>query len=90
MSSRRTSPCSLRDARRQNASALDRTVDRPGTRMAPSTGKSRGRRQPQAEDFQVTTEMPQPLPILDKELRAIEILLGNELLDLLSNDTGDS
>lgn len=36
------------------------------------------------------SEMPEPLPISDKELRAIEILLGNELLDLLSSDTKDS
>ncbi|MCS3982840.1 hypothetical protein M2191_007523 [Bradyrhizobium japonicum] len=34
--------------------------------------------------------MPEPLPISDKELRAIEILLGDELLDLLSNDAKDS
>jgi hypothetical protein len=34
--------------------------------------------------------MPQPVPILDKELRAIEILLGNELLKLLSSGRKDS
>lgn len=48
--------------------------------------KKRGRRQPQAEDFQVTSELPQFLLILDKELRAIEILLGSELQELLSSD----
>lgn len=84
MSSRRA------NARPPHASALDRSVDRPRTRAVSPAKKTRGRRQPQAEDFQVTSEMPQPLPILDKELRAIEILLGNELLDLLSNNPKDS
>lgn len=84
MSSKRAIPHS------RNARAVDRNVDRPDTQTTPPARKTRGRRQPQAEDFQVTTELPQPLPIPDKELRAIEILLGNELLDLLSNDTRDS
>jgi hypothetical protein len=87
MSSRRTNPRSLRDTRRQNARAVDRIVDRPGTQTAPSAKKTRGRRQPQAEDFQVTFESPEPMPISDKELRAIEILLGRELHDLLTEDT---
>ena len=90
MSSRRTSQRSLRDPRWQTASAVDRIAGRPDTQTAPPAKKTRGRRQPQAKDFQVTTELPQPLLILDKELRAIEILLGNELLDLLSNDTRDN
>lgn len=90
MSSSRANPCSLRDPRRQNARATDRIVGRPVTKIVSAAPKRRGRRQPQADDFQVTCEMPQPLPILDKELRAIEILLGNELLDLLSNDAKDS
>lgn len=90
MSSRRTSRRSLRVPRRQTASALDRTAGRPDTQTALPAKKTRGRRQPQAEYFQVTTELPQTLPILDKELRAIEILLGNELLGLFSNGTRDN
>jgi hypothetical protein len=90
MSSRKANPRSPRDPRPQNATAVDRNVGRPGTRTTLPATKTRGRRQPQAEDFQVMSEMPEPLPISDKELRAIEILLGNELLDLLSSDTKDS
>jgi hypothetical protein len=48
--------------------------------------KKRGRRQPEAEDFQVTSDLPPSVPILDKELRAIEILLGSALQELLGND----
>jgi hypothetical protein len=48
--------------------------------------KKRGRRQPQAQDFQVTSDLPPSVPILDKELRAIEILLGRALQELLGND----
>lgn len=90
MSSRQTNRRSPNDRRSQNATALHPNVDRPGTRPALSATKTRGRCQPQAGDFQVTTEMPQPVPILDKELRAIEILLGNELLKMLSNGRKDS
>jgi hypothetical protein len=35
---------------------------------------------------QVTLKIPQSVPIRERELRAIEILLGVELQDLLSND----
>jgi hypothetical protein len=48
--------------------------------------KKRGRRQPQAEDFKVALDLPPSPPILDRELRAIEILLGRELQDLLAAD----
>jgi hypothetical protein len=37
----------------------------------------------------VTLDLPQPLPILEVELRAIEILLGNELQKLLARDVDD-
>lgn len=46
----------------------------------------RGRRQPQPEDFQLTLDLPPSPPILDRELRAIEILLGRELHDFLTGD----
>ncbi|MGX1317653.1 hypothetical protein AB7M17_001106 [Bradyrhizobium sp. USDA 377] len=90
MSSRRANARALRETREKDASVADRTLDQPDTRTLPSTRRTRGRRQPQAVDFQVAFEMPEPLPISDKELRAIEILLGDELLDLLSNDAKDS
>lgn len=46
--------------------------------------RKRGRRQPQAEDFQVVLDLPPSLPIQQRELRAIEILLGRELQSLLA------
>jgi len=52
--------------------------------------KKRGRRQPQAEDFQVALDLPPSPPILDRELRAIEVLLGRELQDLLIDVTTES
>lgn len=55
------------------------------TTVSPGAAKKRGPRQPQPGDFQVTFEMPQSVPILEKELRAIENLLGADLQDLLSN-----
>lgn len=90
MSSRRANPRLQRLSRRENARAVDLLADHPGARTQPAGRKVRGRRQPQPEDFQVTAEMPRPLPILDKELRAIEILLCKELLDLIRNDKKDS
>ncbi|MGY4598122.1 hypothetical protein ACVWXL_005868 [Bradyrhizobium sp. GM22.5] len=52
--------------------------------------KKRGRRQPQTEDFQVALDLPPSPPILDRELRAIEVLLGPELQDLLTGVVTDS
>lgn len=51
--------------------------------------KKRGRRQPQAEDFQVALDLPPSPPILDRELRALEVLLGRELQDLLAGVATD-
>jgi hypothetical protein len=48
--------------------------------------KKRGRRQPLAEDYQVALDLPPSPPILERELRAIEVLLGRELQDLLARD----
>lgn len=86
MSSRKANPRRLRDARRQNARAIDKSIDPPGTRSIPSAKKTRGRRQPQAEDFSVTFDLPRSPPISDKELRAIEILLGEDLQKLLTDN----
>jgi hypothetical protein len=44
----------------------------------------RGRRQPQIDDFKAISELPQSVPILHRELHAIEMLLGRELLELLN------
>lgn len=52
--------------------------------------KKRGRRQPQTEDFQVALDLPPSPPILDRELRALEVLLGRELQELLAGVATDS
>lgn len=57
------------------------------TAPAPGAPRKRGPRQPQPADFQATVEMPRPVPILERELRAVEILLGAELADLLNSNT---
>jgi hypothetical protein len=41
---------------------------------------------PRAEDFRVTVRLPSPLPVSDRELRAIEILLGIDLKELLADN----
>jgi hypothetical protein len=51
-----------------------------------AVARKRGRQQPKAEDFEVKLDLPPSPPILDRELRAIEILLGRELQDLLASD----
>ncbi|MBR0861697.1 hypothetical protein ACFLEY_03915 [Bradyrhizobium sp. YCK136] len=65
-----------------------------GTRVqvaaAHGVTKKRGRRQPQAEEFQVALDLPPSPPILERELRAIEVLLGRELQDLLTDNATDS
>lgn len=53
-----------------------------------AVAKKRGRRQPQTEDFRVAFDLPPSPPILDRELRAIEVLLGRELQDLLAGAEG--
>lgn len=57
---------------------------------APQSGaKKKGRRQPKADEFQVAVDLPLSPPIHDAELRAIEILLGRELQDLLTGGVTD-
>lgn len=51
--------------------------------------RRRGRRQAQAENFQVVLDLPPAPPILERELRAIEILLGRELNELLYGDAAN-
>lgn len=70
--------------RTTEAGAYVRAASRPGV------AKKRGRRQPQSEDFQVALDLPPSPPILDRELRAIEVLLGRELQDLLAGFATDS
>ncbi len=55
-------------------------------RLAKRAPERRGRRQPQPADFQVKVDLPVSIPILERELRAIETLLGSKLLDLLTHD----
>jgi hypothetical protein len=54
----------------------------------PLASKKRGRPQPQTENFQVVLDLPLAPPILERELRAIEVLLGRELQDLLADVEG--
>ncbi|MEW6394376.1 MAG: hypothetical protein AB1582_07460 [Pseudomonadota bacterium] len=57
---------------------------------APQRGaKKKGRRQPKTDEFQVAVDLPLSPPIHDAELRAIEILLGRELQDLLTGIATD-
>lgn len=87
MSSRRMGASQLPGPRGRNTRIADPGI--PGAGSTLPAMKKRGRRQSEAGDFQVTCELPQPLPISDRELRAIEILLGSELRDLLA-DSMDS
>jgi hypothetical protein len=77
-------------SRRSSASRRRRVDDRiaEGPPSIPAHGRKmlRGPAQPRAGDFQVRAGLPAPLPILDRELRAIEILLGNDLNELLAGN----
>lgn len=84
MSSRRTGVSPLPGSRMRSARMADPDM-RPGAGAALPAKKKRGRRQPEAGDFQVMCELPPSLPISDRELRAIEVLLGSELRDLLAD-----
>ena len=55
-------------------------------RLAKQPRRTRGPAQLQASDFAVTSNLPNELPILDAELRAIEMMLGAELKNLLGCD----
>lgn len=61
---------------------------RAPTTIPPGVAK-KGCRRPKAEDFQVTVELPQSPPILDRELSAIEISLGHELQDFLAGNPSE-
>ena len=84
MSSRRTGASPLPDSRGRNPGRAAPDGRRCVASTLPPT-KKRGRRQPEAGDFQVSCELPHLPPISDKELRAVEILLGSELRDLLAD-----
>lgn len=87
---RSSRPTSSRSSRspQPNARADNRICDRQAKKKSACHAKTkRGRKQAQPDNFEVTLGLPPSLPILDRELRAIEILLGNELRDLLANDT---
>ena len=65
------SPSRCPIGRRRSADPIDRPEPRNLATASP--------------DFQVTVDWPAEIPILERELRAIEILLGNELSDLLAD-----
>jgi hypothetical protein len=41
--------------------------------------KRKGRAAPQSSDYLVSTDLPHDVPVTETELRALEILLGNDL-----------
>lgn len=86
MSSRRTVR-NQRIATPQRDAGIDsRPVNEQPATPDQSVKRKRGREQPRAADFLVTFGPLGPLPISERELRAIEILLGNDLKDLLADD----
>lgn len=85
MSSRRATSYRSSRSSQQNAPADDRICDRQAKKSVCHVKATRGRKQPQPDNFEVTLSLPTSLPVLDRELRAIEILLGNELRDLLAD-----
>jgi len=86
---RSSRPTSYRSSQspQPNARVDDRICAEQTKKSACYAKTKRGRKQTQPDNFEVTLGLPTSLPILDRELRAIEILLGNELWDLLANDT---
>jgi hypothetical protein len=55
-------------------------------RSAKQLQRTRGPGRLQASDFTVKSNLPDELPILDAELRAIEMMLGAELKSLVGRD----
>lgn len=91
MSSRQAASRKSSALHRPSAPARDQiAANLPST---PSCGR-KPRRSPlpsRAKDFRVTFNLPSPLPVSDRELRAIEILLGSDLKELLAeNSTNQS
>ena len=76
-----------RVVRKRIVPASDDVAPGNATAVSPRVPRKRGPRQPDAADFEVKLEMPLSVPILDRELRAIEVLLGAELADLVNGST---
>jgi len=72
-----------------HAGPLDETKDNtPGDCSAPGQVRKRGRAAPQVSDYSVSAELPENIPISEDELRALEILLGIELKEMLAKSAG--
>jgi hypothetical protein len=56
---------------------------------AENAGK-RARISPQTTDYSISMTIPEGLPITETELRALEILLGTDLKELLAGTTFES
>jgi hypothetical protein len=68
---------------------LDETKnDTPGDCSALGQVRKRGRAAPQVSDYSVSAQLPENIPISENELRALEILLGPELKELLAKSAG--
>jgi hypothetical protein len=83
-------PLRVKPARSDNhARPLDETKnDTLRDCSAPGKMRKRGRAPPQASDYSVSSELPENVPISENELRALEILLGPELKELLAKSDG--
>lgn len=63
--------------------------DLSGTRPIPGI-RRKGRDTPQATDFSVSSTLPENVPITEVELRALEVLLGTDLKELLAETVFES
>lgn len=91
MSSRQAAPRKSSALHRAGAPARDQIFANPPLTPIFDRKQRRSLVPPRAEDFRVTVSLPSPLPVSDSELRAIEILLGGDLKELLAeNSTNQS
>jgi hypothetical protein len=67
----------LRHRRCKNASVSESRPD-------PIIKRKRGRDASQASDYTVSTDISENVPVTEVELRALDILLGNDLKELLA------
>jgi hypothetical protein len=86
MSSRQAASQRSAASRQRGARTDDRIVEVQPSAAARGRKTRRGPAQPRTEDFLVTTSLPAPPLILDKELCAIEILLGDDLKEILAGN----
>ena len=79
-------PLRVKPGRSDNiAGSFDKINDNtPGDCSALGKVRKRGRVPPEVSDYSVSSELPESTPISENEVRALEILLGVELKELLA------